>query len=52
MVEALLFGIAIFFGWVIFDFVKHKKFSKENILSALVVGVIGGVAWYIIEWIF
>ncbi|WP_209124001.1 hypothetical protein [Alkalihalobacillus sp. BA299] len=52
MLDALIFGIAIFFVWIIFDFVKYKKFSKENILSALVVGVIGSMAWYIIEWIF
>ncbi|WP_216830959.1 hypothetical protein [Alkalihalobacterium elongatum] len=52
MYDALLFAIAIFFGWIIFDFVKHKKFTKENVLSALIVAVIAGVAWAIIEWIF
>ncbi|WP_169917360.1 hypothetical protein [Alkalihalobacterium alkalinitrilicum] len=52
MFDAFLFGIAICFGWIIFDFVKHKKFSKENILSAFMVGIIGGGTWYLIELIF
>ncbi|QKS72159.1 hypothetical protein FLK61_36500 [Paenalkalicoccus suaedae] len=52
MIEAFIFACTMFIGWTIFDYIKHKKFMKENVLSGLVVGVIAGIAWYILFIIF
>ncbi len=49
MAEAISFALAVFIGWVIFDFVKHKRFIKEHVLSALTIGVIAGIAWYVLD---
>lgn len=44
----IFFMLAIFSGWVIFDFVKHKKLIKENVISAFVASIIAGIVWYIL----
>lgn len=48
MVEAISFALAVFIGWVIFDFVKHKQFKKEHVLSALTIGIIAGIGWFVL----
>lgn len=50
--QAIVFAITIFFGWVIFDFIKHKKIIKENVMAGLFTAVIAGVFWYILFVIF
>lgn len=48
MVEAITFALAIFFGWFLFDVVKEKRVTKENLLSSLLLALIAGVGWYVI----
>ncbi|MDQ0255856.1 hypothetical protein J2S74_003240 [Evansella vedderi] len=52
MVEAIIFAITIFIGWVIFDTVKHKRVIKENVWSGLVTAIVAGVFWYILFVVF
>ncbi|MCD8510284.1 MAG: hypothetical protein LRY73_10700 [Bacillus sp. (in: Bacteria)] len=52
MVEAIIFAITIFFGWVIFDTVKNKKLIKENIWAGLVTAIVAGLIWYILFIVF
>ena len=52
MVEVLIFAVTVFSGWLLLDYVKHKKLTKENVASAAVSGAIAGVAWYVLFVIF
>ncbi|MCM3762536.1 hypothetical protein M3212_17340 [Alkalihalobacillus oceani] len=52
MVSAIVFAFAIFCGWLIFDIVKQRKLTLENLMSSLIVAVIAGVAWWVLELIF
>ena len=52
MVQAMIFAITIFIGWVIFDGIKHRRIIKENVLAGLVTGVTAGLFWYILFVIF
>lgn len=52
MVQVIVLVFTVFVGWVILDFVKHKKFSKENILTALISAIVAGVAYYVLFGIF
>ena len=52
MLGAIVFTITIFFGWVIFDLVKHKKIIKENVWAGLFAAIVAGVVWYIFFIIF
>ena len=52
LVQIFVFTLTIFIGWVIFDYVKQKKFTKENIVTALVSAVVAGVAYYVLFWLF
>ncbi|MCR6107792.1 hypothetical protein HXA34_15915 [Salipaludibacillus agaradhaerens] len=52
MIQALIFTITIFIGWLIFDAIKHKKLLKENIISGLLTAVVAGVFWYILFIVF
>ncbi|MFC0559541.1 hypothetical protein [Halalkalibacter alkalisediminis] len=50
--STIVFAFAIFCGWLVFDIVKHKKITLESVLSSLVVAVVAGIFWWILEWIF
>lgn len=52
MIGAFIFTMTMFIGWTLFDFMKHKKFIKENIISGFVASVVAGIAWYILFVIF
>ncbi|GEL08701.1 hypothetical protein [Salisediminibacterium halotolerans] len=52
MVQAFIFAVTIFLGWIIFDGIKHKKILKENVFAGLITGVTAGVFWYILFIIF
>lgn len=50
MAEAISFSLAVFVGWLVLDFVKHKRITKINIFVALLNGIIAGVAWYVLDF--
>ncbi|ADH98715.1 hypothetical protein [Salisediminibacterium selenitireducens] len=52
MIQALIFTVTIFIGWVIFDGIKHRKIHMENVWAGLVTAVIAGIVWYILFVIF
>ncbi len=52
MIDALVFAFAMFCGWVVFDTVKHRRLSLEIVMSALVVAVIAGIGWLLLDLIF
>ena len=52
MVQIIVFIFTIFIGWLIFDYVKHKKITKENVLTAFISGIVAGVVYYILYWVF
>ncbi|WP_078555617.1 hypothetical protein [Bacillus alkalicellulosilyticus] len=47
--DSILFALAIFVGWIIFDYSKYKTFKKENILGAFFVAIVAGIAWFILD---
>ncbi|UOE93620.1 MULTISPECIES: hypothetical protein [Bacillaceae] len=50
--NAIFFALAIFIGWVIFDYSKYKQFKKENIYGALFIAIVAGVAWFLLDIVF
>lgn len=52
MIGALIFAVTMFIGWTIFDYIKHKKLIKENVVSGLAASIVAGVVWYILFVIF
>ncbi|SDZ49011.1 hypothetical protein SAMN05421736_11492 [Evansella caseinilytica] len=52
MIQAIVFAITIFVGWIMFDAIKHKKFIQENIWSGLITAVIAGAVWYVLFIVF
>ncbi|MDQ0206558.1 hypothetical protein [Alkalicoccobacillus murimartini] len=52
MTTAIIFGVAIFLGWIILDVVKHKKLQMETIVTSLVAGFVGAIFWFLLEWLF
>ncbi|GAE28061.1 hypothetical protein JCM9140_4250 [Halalkalibacter wakoensis JCM 9140] len=50
--STITFAFSIFCGWLIFDFVKHRKFTKESVASSLVIAIVAGLFWWILDWIF
>lgn len=52
MIQVVVFILTIFIGWVIFDFVKHKKLIKENVFTALISAIVAGIAYYVLFGIF
>ncbi|WNF36323.1 hypothetical protein RJD24_18030 [Bacillaceae bacterium IKA-2] len=52
MFQVIVLIFTIFAGWLIFDFVKHKKFNKENVFTAFITALIAGVAYYVLYWLF
>ncbi len=51
-IPTIVFAFAVFCGWLVFDIVKQRKFTLENVVSSLVVAVIAGIAWWLLELIF
>ncbi|MCM2675429.1 hypothetical protein [Alkalicoccobacillus plakortidis] len=49
MSTAIIFGVAIFLGWIILDVVKHKKLQLETVVTSLVAGIVGAVFWFILD---
>ncbi|MBB5172849.1 hypothetical protein [Texcoconibacillus texcoconensis] len=52
MLQATIFAITMFIGWTIFDLIKYRKWTKENIITGFVTSVISGIAWYILFIVF
>ncbi|TWI52955.1 hypothetical protein [Halalkalibacter nanhaiisediminis] len=52
LTSTLIFAFAIFCGWLVFDIVKHRKLTLENVMSSLVVAVIAGIVWWLMELFF
>jgi hypothetical protein len=50
--DAVLFAVAIFCGWLIFDTVKQKKITMETVMSSLILGAIAGVGWFLLDLLF
>ncbi|GAE36722.1 hypothetical protein [Halalkalibacter akibai] len=50
--STIIFAFAIFCGWLVFDIVKHRKLTFEMVLSSMIVAVLAGLLWLILEWIF
>ncbi|WP_169823070.1 hypothetical protein [Anaerobacillus alkalilacustris] len=48
MVQVTVLMVTIFVGWLLLDFVKHKKLTKENVLSAGISGVVAGGLYYLL----
>ncbi|MFC5713019.1 hypothetical protein ACFPU1_09510 [Thalassorhabdus alkalitolerans] len=51
MIQALIFGIAVFLGWILLDWVKEKKLRKEKVREAAVTAVFGAIGWLILDFI-
>ncbi|WP_169824071.1 hypothetical protein [Anaerobacillus alkalidiazotrophicus] len=52
MVQVTVLMVTIFVGWLLLDFTKHKKLTKENVLSALISGFIAGAVYYFLFGLF
>ncbi|MFC4737714.1 hypothetical protein ACFO4L_14005 [Bacillus daqingensis] len=52
MLGAFIFTITMFIGWTLFDYIKHKKLMKENVISGLIASIVAGIVWYILFVIF
>ncbi|WP_332634251.1 hypothetical protein [Halalkalibacter flavus] len=50
--STIVFAFSIFCGWLIFDVVKHRKLTLESLVSSLVIAVVAGVFWWILDLIF
>ncbi|GIN11833.1 hypothetical protein J26TS2_17000 [Shouchella clausii] len=48
MGESIIIALAIFCGWLILDFIKAKRITKEAAIQSAVVGLLGGLVWFII----
>ncbi|RKD68804.1 hypothetical protein ATL39_3267 [Sinobaca qinghaiensis] len=51
-IEAVIFGIAIFIGWMILDLVREKSFRKESIYQSFITGIAAALGWIVLELIF
>ncbi|MGY4689109.1 hypothetical protein [Salibacterium sp. K-3] len=49
LLESISFGLAVFIGWLIFDYAREKQWRKEKIAESFLVGVVGGAGWGIFE---
>ncbi|SDH63695.1 hypothetical protein SAMN05192534_108102 [Alteribacillus persepolensis] len=49
MGEAMMFGAAVFAGWVILDVTKARDWRNMNLLESLIAGFFGAVGWYMID---
>ncbi|MFZ4450795.1 hypothetical protein [Salibacterium aidingense] len=45
LLESISFGLAVFIGWLIFDYAKEKKWRKEKVAESFTAGVTGGLGW-------
>lgn len=52
MNTAIIFGVAIFLGWIILDVVKHKKLMIETVITSVIAGIAGAVFWLLLDYIF
>ncbi|WP_185819722.1 hypothetical protein [Salibacterium salarium] len=52
ILEAVSFALAVFIGWVLFDYSKEKKWRKEKIVESFVAGVAGAVGWALLAVMF
>ncbi|ARK31878.1 hypothetical protein [Halalkalibacter krulwichiae] len=52
MISTIVFAFAIFCGWLVFDFVKHRKITMEMVISSFVIAVAAGILWWLLELIF
>ncbi|WP_158737787.1 hypothetical protein [Alteribacillus sp. YIM 98480] len=52
MGEAIIFGAAVFAGWIILDYSKEKKWRKVSILESFLAGAAGAVGWLLLELVF
>ncbi|MFC0469576.1 hypothetical protein ACFFHM_03300 [Halalkalibacter kiskunsagensis] len=50
--STVIFAFSIFCGWLIFDIVKHRKIKLEIVLSSLIVAIIAGVLWWLLDLLF
>ncbi|MFB5664268.1 hypothetical protein [Alteribacillus sp. HJP-4] len=52
MVQAIIFGIAIFIGWIVMDVTKEKRLRKEKAAESLIAGIVGGMGWFLLDLLF
>ncbi|WP_185970854.1 hypothetical protein [Alkalicoccobacillus porphyridii] len=52
MSTAIIFGVAIFLGWIILDIVNHKKLQLETVITSFLAGVAGAGFWLLLNIIF
>ena len=52
MSTAVIFGLAIFLGWVILDIAKHKKLQVETVITSLIAGIAGAGFWLLLDLLF
>ncbi|WP_185819557.1 hypothetical protein [Salibacterium salarium] len=52
ILEAVSFGLAVFIGWILFDYSREKKWRKEKVVESFLAGVCGAIGWAVIELLF
>jgi hypothetical protein len=50
--STIVFAFSIFCGWLIFDIVKQRKVTIDIIISSLIVALIAGIFWWILDLLF
>lgn len=50
--STIVFAFAIFCGWLVFDIAKHRKITLESVISSLLVAIVAGFAWWLLDLIF
>ncbi|MFD2705395.1 hypothetical protein [Salibacterium lacus] len=49
LLESISFGLAVFIGWLLFDYSKEKQWRKEKIGESFIVGVVGAIGWGVFD---
>ncbi|WP_010277839.1 hypothetical protein [Paenibacillus senegalensis] len=48
LLESLIVAVVIFAGWVLFDWFKSKKLSRESLAQSAFIGFLGALVWLIL----
>ncbi|MBM0066281.1 hypothetical protein [Alkalicoccobacillus gibsonii] len=52
MNTAIIFGVAIFLGWMILDVVKYRTINAATVVTSVIAGVVGAIFWYLLDRFF
>lgn len=48
LLESLTVAVLVFIGWVVVDWIKSKKISRESLVQSAFIGFLAALVWFVL----